>query len=212
MCRILSVTSDTAFECGPHLEKLSEISRVSKEYQGHGWGCSQWKDGAWQHYKNLRPIWEDDLSRFGMSTRLVAHARSASLDHAIILEYNMPFHDEQYVYAFNGGLRGVKLKAEGRIGAEKIFNFIKRLDKGDLVDAMRRSLDIIDKRTKYIRAINVILADKDSVYLATMFNEDPDYFQMHHRQEGSTLMLCSQPDPGESGWTAIPNGTVKVFR
>jgi glutamine amidotransferase len=118
MCRILSVTSDTAFECRPHLEKLSEISSISKEYQGHGWGCSWWDGGAWRHYKNLRPIWEDDFSRFGPSTRLVAHARSASLDHAIVLEYNMPYYDERYVYVFNGGLRGVTLKTEGRIGAE----------------------------------------------------------------------------------------------
>jgi glutamine amidotransferase len=212
MCRMLSVTSDAAFECRPHLEKLAEISRVSKEYQGHGWGCSWWEGGSWRHYKNLRPIWEDDLSRFGPSTRLVAHARSASLDCAIVLEYNQPFHDDKYVYAFNGGLRGVTLKAEGRIGAEKIFNLIKRLDKGDMVDAMRLALKVIDKRTKYIRAINVIIADKDNTYMATMFNEDAGYFQMHHRQEGSTVMLCSQPYPGESGWTTIPNGTVKAFQ
>jgi glutamine amidotransferase len=142
----------------------------------------------------------------------VAHARSASLDCAIVLEYNQPFHDDKYVYAFNGGLRGVALKAEGRIGAEKIFNLIKRLDKGDMVDAMRLALKIIDKRTKYIRAINIIIADKDNTYLATMFNEDAGYFQMRHRQEGSTVMLCSQPYPGESGWTTIPSGTVKAFQ
>jgi glutamine amidotransferase len=196
MCRILSVTSDTAFECRPHLEK----------------GCSWWDGGAWRHYKNLRPIWEDDFSRFGPSTRLVAHARSASLDHAIVLEYNMPYYDERYVYVFNGGLRGVTLKTEGRIGAEKIFNLMRRLDKGDTVDAMRRALEIIDKRARYIRAINVILADKDDVYLATMFNEDPGYFQVHHKREGNTLIICSQPYPGESGWETIPNNTVRAFR
>ena len=45
----------------------------------------------------------------------------------IKIENNMPFTGGNYVYVFNGELRGVRIKEKGRIGAEKIFNYINRL-------------------------------------------------------------------------------------
>ena len=49
----------------------------------------------------------------------------------------MPFTNGDRVFIFNGELRGVRVKADGRIGAEKIFNYILRFDKGDLNQAVR---------------------------------------------------------------------------
>ena len=92
----------------------------------HGASKDQWK-----HYKSLKPIWEDDLRQFGSSDLFLVHARSAFRDEGICIDNNMPFYDDKHVFVFNGELRGVRIKSQGRIGAEKIFNYIKRFDRGD---------------------------------------------------------------------------------
>ncbi|MCP4216876.1 MAG: hypothetical protein GY765_19655, partial [bacterium] len=131
MCRILSVTSTEPFDIGEHLRPFANISENSKEYQGHGWGLAYWKDGGWEVYRNIKPVWEDDLSGFGSTTRLLVHARSAFRDEGIVVENNMPFESSPYIFIFNGELHKVKIKVEGRIGAEKIFNYVLRFKKDE---------------------------------------------------------------------------------
>src|ERR1035437_4291138 len=129
MCRLLYVNSKNNFSIPDYLEKFAEISKNSREYQGHGWGCAYWQNSTWNYYKNVKPIWEDNLTQLKFCNRLIVHARSAFKDEGIEVENNMPFFDDKYIFIFNGELRGVKIKEEGRIGAEKIFNYIKRFDK-----------------------------------------------------------------------------------
>lgn len=191
MCRLLVVKSDREFDIPFHLKNLAIISKNSKEYQGHGWGCAYLdENNEWQHYKNIKPIWEDNLEQFGKTKLLVGHARSAFQDKCIAIENNMPFYDENYVFIFNGELRGVKIKEEGRIGAEKIFNFIRRFDKGNMHDALKTGVEAIKRNTRYIRGMNIILINRNHIYLSTYFNEDPDYFTMHYK-EGNELIICS---------------------
>ena len=97
MCRLLLVKATRPFGVQEQLEQLAHISQHSKEYQGHGWGCAFLEDGQWKLYKNINPIWEDDLSQFGMTTLLLGHARSAFKDEGITIENNMPFYDDPYV-------------------------------------------------------------------------------------------------------------------
>jgi len=162
-------------------------------------------------YWNLKPIWEDNLDQFKKTTQLIAHARSAFRDEGIAIENNMPFHDDKYVYIFNGELQGVKIKEKGRIGAEKIFNYIKRFDKGDMLQALEKGISIIQKRTNYLRALNLIISDRNRVYLASLFNEDPEYFTMHYKENG-IFVICSEPYPNEDDWNKIENNTIKVFK
>ncbi len=212
MCRLLFVQNKKQFNIAEHLSKFAMIAKNSKEYQGHGWGCSYLVNNEWVHYKNIKPIWEDDPEQFGVTNRLVVHARSAFEDKDITVENNMPFHDDKYVFIFNGELRGVKIKAEGRIGAEKIFNFIKRFDKNGMALALPKGVGIINKRTNYIRAMNIIIAEKDKVYYSSLFNEDPDYFQMHYKRNDNELIICSEVYPDESGWYKIANKSNGVFK
>ena len=94
MCRLLTIRSNTAFSIEPHLKKFADIAQNSKEYQGHGWGCAYLDEAAdWKIYKNINPVWEDDLSRFGKTALFVAHARSAFEDRDIVIENNIPFFD-----------------------------------------------------------------------------------------------------------------------
>ena len=211
MCRLLAVRAKEGFEIQPHLEKFASIARHSKEYQGHGWGCAYLDEkGRWRIYRNISPIWEDDLTPFSSTTLLVAHARSAFEDRDIVVENNMPFFDGRTVFVFNGELRGVRIRAEGRIGAEKIFNFIKRFDKGETLTALKKAVGIIKKRTTRIRGMNIIMANDEGIHVSSHFTEDKDYFTMHFK-EGDGLMICSDPYPSEQGWQGIANDSIRIW-
>ena len=211
MCRLLTVRSEKPFAIMPHLGKFADIARNSKEYQGHGWGCSyRDESGLWRFYKNINPVWEDDLSRFGATTLLVAHARSAFEDRDIVIENNMPFFDGRTVFVFNGELRGVQIREQGRIGAEKIFNFIRRFDREDTLKALEKAVGIIKKRTRYIRGMNIIMVNEGGVFVSSFFNEDKEYFTMRYR-EGTELIICSEPYPSGKKWQRIANNSVRVW-
>lgn len=204
---------------------FAQLSRGSREYQGHGWGCAwltddsqagrdaapEYSGSSWQNYHCIDPIWEDDLGQFGQTRLLLVHARSAFRDEGIVVENNMPFTDGSSVFIFNGELRGVKINSEGRIGAEKIYNYIRRMDKGDLHQALEKAVRIIDKRTSYVRAMNIVLSDENTSVVSTHFNEDPDYFQMYRHHQPGFDRVCSRPFPSESGWQPIPNNTTSLL-
>jgi glutamine amidotransferase len=211
MCRLLTIRSQTPFAIGPHLKTYARIAKNSKEFQGHGWVCAyQDPAGQWQFYRNIKPVWEDDLDRFGETSLLVAHARSAFEDKDIIVENNMPFFDGRTVYIFNGELRGVKIRAEGRIGAEKIFNYIRRFDKGDTQQALTKAVAIIKKRTRHIRGMNIIMVNETGIFVSSYFTEDESYFTMSYRQ-GNGLIICSDPYPSEDNWQSIANDSVRKW-
>ena len=212
MCRLLYVNSKNEFRVSDFLTKFSEISRNSKEYQGHGWGCAFLQNGVWKYYKNVAPIWESDLSQLGNSSRLVAHARSAFKDEGIVVENNMPFYDDKYVFIFNGQLSGVKIREEGRIGAEKIFNYIKRFDKGSIKDALGKGAEIIKKKSAYIRAMNIIITDSKAAYVSSHFNEDEEYFTMHCKLNDDMITVCSAPFAGETDWMSINNNSLTEYK
>jgi predicted glutamine amidotransferase len=211
MCRLLTIRSKTAFDIATHLKKFAGVARNSKEYQGHGWGCAYLDETAnWKFYKNINPVWQDDFSRFGNTTFLVAHARSAFQDRDIVIENNMPFFDGRTVFIFNGELRGVQIREQGRIGAEKIFNYIRRFDKGDTRQALQKAVAIIRKRTRHIRGMNIIMANDKGIFVSSHFTEDEAYFTMRYRQ-GRELIICSAPYPGENDWQPIANDSVRVW-
>ncbi len=211
MCRLLTIKSETPFAIAPHLRKFADIARNSKEYQGHGWGCAYLAESAdWRFYKNINPVWQDDLNPFGETKLLVVHARSAFEDRDIVIENNMPFFDGRTVYIFNGELRGVKIRQEGRIGAEKIFNYIRRFDRGDTRQALEKAVGIIKKRTRAIRGMNIIMVNQAGIFVASYFTEDDEYFTLHFR-EGRELVICSAPYPAEKNWQKIANDSVRVW-
>ena len=240
MCRMLCVRSGgEGFEMEEHLAALARIARDSSEYQGHGWGCA-WlpaeesrsggqdaapgADGAsvtasgggrrgpgpWRLYHDIAPIWEDGERPSGRATLLVAHARSAFRDEGIRVENNMPFTDGERVFAFNGELHGVRIRERGRIGAEKVFNFVKRFDRGDFAAALAQGLGAIERRTRQMRAMNVVVADTGHrVHFASRFRENPTYFQMHTTVADGAHILCSEPYPAAVArmrWTPVANG------
>ncbi len=211
MCRLLYVRQKEEFKISYYLKRFAAIAEQSQEYQGHGWGCAFLKNGQWTHYKNSLPVWKDDLERFGNSSLLIAHARSAFRDEHISVENNMPFYDGNYVFIFNGELHGVKIRESGRIGAEKIFNFMKRFDRGNMQHALKKGRSILTERSRYIRAMNIIIASKEKVYVLSQFNENPDYYTLHYKQTEDKLVICSAPLDHETNWKTMANRTERVF-
>ena len=217
MCRLLMLYNPGGIDPNPALDEFRTLSSNSKEYQGHGWGCT-WLNAneRWEFHHRIDPVWEDSRNDFPATRLFLAHARSAFQNEGITVENNMPFTDGDNVFLFNGELRGVKVKAEGRIGAEKIFNYIKRFNRGDVAAAVRRGTGVIVKRTRYVRAMNFILASPQTAHLCSLFNEDPDYFQLQSASHGRTRIVCSEryPLPVEWGdvWTPVPNNSYESIQ
>jgi len=209
MCRLLFVKTSDAFDPVVYLRPFAALSKNSKEFQGHGWGFAAFRDGQWDVYKNICPVWEDDLEQFKPANLLVAHARSAFRDEGIVVENNMPFYDGSYLFIFNGELQGVKIKAEGRIGAEKVFNFIKRFYHNDMNAAIKKAIPIIKKRSRYVRAMNFMLVSGKKAHVASVFSEDPDYFTLWSKEWVNGRIICSDPFPGEDDWKPIANEAVE---
>lgn len=219
MCRLLAVCSPQPFDLDRYLEPFAEIARTSSEYQGHGWGCGWMTSTGWRLYHGIDPVWEDPSPPRGYTRLLVAHARSAFRDEGIEVCNNMPFFDGRSLFLFNGELRGVRLKEKGRIGAEKVFNFIKRFEHGDMAEAMRKGIGIVERRTRYVRAMNIIIADAQAIHVTNRFNDSPDYFRMHVSDSPERLVVCSDPLPrddsessGEGEWRSLAPNAVHTYR
>jgi len=208
MCRLVAARAATPFEIGELLRPLAMIARRSKEYQGDGWGCAWWVHDRWERYRSLTPIWEDDLDQFGSALVVLGHARSAFRNEGIEIANNMPFVEDRAAFVFNGELRGVRLTAAGRIGAEKLFRFIRRMGGEGGLDQIRRAVAVVERRSAYVRAMNFVLAAGPVLRVGTRFNEDTEYFTLHLKRQGSRTTVCSEPFPGESGWEPMPSGTV----
>lgn len=206
MCRLLLIKNPDGVDPNQHLDALRNLAKRSIEYQGHGWGCA-WLSGSgqWSLYHNITPIWED-VRIFDKTTVFIAHARSAFRNEGICVENNMPFSNGETVFAFNGELQGVRLRSEGRIGAEKIFNTILRLHKADYAQAARRAVLVLNRKTRYIRAMNFFLASPNEIQICSQFGENPDYFQMRETRLGKTRVICSESYPLEGAtWERVPN-------
>ena len=218
MCRLLAVTAATPFAMADHLVPFAEVARRSREYQGHGWGCTWQEDGTWHSHHSVSPMWEDDLSRFGQARVLMAHARSAYRDEGIAVENNMPFIRQPLAFVFNGELRGVRIAETGRIGAEKLFRFLAARGAADGADRMRAAVRLVQQRTRYVRAMNFVIGAPGIFLLCSTFNEDEEYFTLHVRRGRAMTAVCSAPyEPGAGtgappeGWCPLSNGSIEVI-
>ncbi|MFW6131293.1 MAG: class II glutamine amidotransferase [Candidatus Aminicenantaceae bacterium] len=209
---MLLIKSLNEFPLKPYLETFSEICLNSNEYQGHGWGIAYLSDKSIKVYKNINPIWEHDFQLFGYTTFLMAHARSAFKNNGLTTDNNMPFFDGKHIFLFNGELNKVKISIKGRTGAEKIFNFIKRFNIKDMESAFHKAISHIQKRTVYIKAMNIIMSDITNIYLCSIFNQQPDYYTLYMRQENGLLIICSEKFPPGSFCHKIKNRTIKRIK
>ncbi len=209
MCRLLVVRSVTPVSMEYHLRQFAQTAKDSPEDQSHGWGCAWLVAGQWQFYHHIRPIWQDGLARFPASAYFLAHARSAYRNEGIEVRNNMPFDDGERVFIFNGELQGVRVREYGRIGAEKVFNFVKRFDAGDVASAIQQGVHHLVRKTRYVRAMNFVIATRQETWLNTTYNENADYFQMHQKRTANTCIVSSAPYAEDSGWIPLDNHSIQ---
>ena len=209
MCRLLWLRAPKPVQVTQHLEAFAAICKDSSEYQGHGWGCTWLDDNQWRSHHSITPIWEDALNGFNDTSLFLAHARSAFRDEGIRVENNMPFINRNRVFIFNGELSGVRIRESGRIGAEKIFNYSSRFSHLGALPGLQKTVEVIEKRTRYIRAMNLIIATPQQSLLSTHYNENQGYFQMHRASTDRFEIVCSEPYPLlDAKWQTIENRTV----
>jgi len=195
MCRFLMMRSDAPLPTEEVLATFGRKCLESIEYQGHGYGAAWRAAGTWSRHKSLTPIWEDRLEIPEKVDFLIVHARSAFKDTGITIENNMPFYRDERAFVFNGELRGVRLRVPGRIGAEKVFNLIERaVNQGGkgLSRALGATEKLLLSKSDYVRALNVAVADDNRIYARCRFNESPDYFTLHYRDD-AVRAVCSVP-------------------
>ena len=197
MCRMLGIQADGPFDPTPWVRAFAERCEASSEYQGHGWGVTWWTERGWRRYRTLRPIWED---RFAppVTSRVLVHARSAFRDEGIQLSNNMPFVAEEVAFAFNGELHGVRLAVPGDTGAARLFHLLGRFvgsADGDQASALRRLDQVVARRSRYVRALNVIVANRRDLIFTTRFGEDEPYFTMHAATSPPGELIRTVIDP-----------------
>ena len=215
MCRFLILRSSEKFDPSPILDTFKERCRRSPEYQGHGFGIAFRTAAGWERRRCLTPLWEDDAPLPDRVDALMVHARSAFRDEGIDVENNMPFYRDELGFVFNGEIRGIRLTAPGRIGAEKLFHLILARRRNDLSQALGDADRIVHARSRYVRAMNVALTalgDDSTIYAHCRFSERPEYFTLYcaEGREGAPRGVSSEPL--DASFRPMENGETRVLR
>jgi glutamine amidotransferase len=207
MCRFLVLRSAEGFDPSPIVDSFRQRCRRSPEFQGHGFGMALLASGRWERRRSLTPIWEDSQPLPRKVEALVVHARSAFRNEGIDVRNNMPFYRDDLCFVFNGELRGVRLRAPGRIGAEKIFHVILE-QRTAFPEALTATDRLIRSRSRYVWAMNLALTDGSSIYAHCRLGEQPDYFTLHYRT-GDLSGVSSEPL--DESFRPMANGETRVL-
>lgn len=222
MCRFLLLNAQTPIQPAVLFHAFADMAQHSTSegdsvWQGDGWGVS-WLDNdqRWQLHKSLQPIWTERVAFASIpaSHRVVVHARSASFpQHKAQIDYNQPYHDEQYTFVFNGLLRGVKLpqRVAGEIGAQKIWGLLQHyLTMQPPVEALQQLRDILLAHTQEIKALNIGLADRSGCYAFCTFAAHSAYYTLQIHRSAELQMICSEPLQGYAFEAVKPGDVVMI--
>lgn len=203
MCRFLLYKSNRLTKPEKILRLFANMAKNSQaldgDWQGDGWGIS-WLDNknCWQTTKSQNPIWNDmnKFSSIPVNKLFVIHARSASFpQHKDNVNYNQPYVNNNYVFVFNGLLKGVRIKSDknSEIGAQKIWSLLQNILKTHppLV-ALNKLKQILLNNSEKIQALNIGLSDKKNLYSLCYFSSNPDYYQLHYFSKNNTNIICSE--------------------
>jgi len=192
MCRLLFVKKEEEeINIKPYLDVFANIAKNAKHDQGDGWGfCYLDENNEWQLHRDVKAMWKCDIEKMNMKTKMmIAHVRDALRLHTINEENNMPFVSGEYAFAFNGRLKGVRMKAEGETGAHKIFNiFLGFIDRNGFEEGVREAIKYIEDHTRYIRALNIIISNKEKTFVYCKYSEEQDFFQIRY----GNGIVCSE--------------------
>ena len=131
------------------------------------------------------------IQKVPYTTFVLVHARSAFGEETIgDMENNQPFHENEFLFATNFNLQGVKIKSPGKIGAHKIFNLLK--NKG-----IKIGLKEIHENTKYVKALNFIAIQNNQIIIHNAYGQDGDseYFNLWEAKDKERIVISSEIIP-----------------
>lgn len=221
MCRFLVALGAAPFAPGELVARFTEMAEASRspdgDRQGDGWGLA-WLDDEdrWQRIRSLAPIWEDDapLAAPRATRGIAVHARSASFpgDRGD-LEHNQPFLIGGSAFVFNGLLSGVSLPGRrgGEIGAQRIAALLGAfLRRQAAPAAVGRLLELLERRSRRIAALDLAVADRDEIVGLCRFESHAQYYRLHQIERDGVRMVCSEPLDGR--WTPLATGKPVTLR
>lgn len=205
MCRFLMFKSKKAVKPDRLLSDFAKMCKNNSVWQGDGFGVA-WMldDRSWMLDKSLKPVWEDGekFKKIPATRLLVVHARGASFSHQRgNIDFNQPYIDDSICFVFNGELYGVKLNAEGKIGAQKIFNLLKRT-------SLERVGNLLRKNSKKILGMNIGFIKGDSINVRCDYDEQKDYYTLRYYISDDLVMICSE-QIGNYKWKSMKKGEIK---
>ena len=191
MCRFLLLKQKEA-RYPNAIDKFISVTQESRTLDGDtqkdGMGITYLdKKNNWVTYKSLNPIWEeiDLISSIPASRFYLVHARSATFSSQVgNIDFNQPYTNKKYAYAFNGHLSGVRIpkKLKGTIGAQKLWNLLNQhLEKYTPEKALKEYTAYVNSHTKQIFGMNVGFSDKENIYACCNFLPNvinPDYYRL----------------------------------
>ena len=215
MCRFLLVKTKDKFKIDQIAFEFAKKCQLSKEWQGDGWGICWLEDNkTWKGFKSLFPIWEEKKFDFPQSRIFLLHARSSSFkEHKNKIEYNQPFFDDKLAFVFNGFVSKVKLnfKVEGEIGAQKIFNLIKKFAKKfGTKKSILKVKDLVQKNSEKIDALNLGVCDKKNFYVLCFYSKDPDYYQLWYSKKKNFVIVSSEKI-SRFNFKRLPNRKISIL-
>lgn len=199
MCRMLFINLAKKDDVRQYIESFALKCQNSFQYQGDGFGVSFIdENGQIKTIKSLKPIWASSelIQTIPYTTFALVHARSAFGESTIgDIENNQPFGDDNFLFAFNGNLRSVKLKTQGKIGAHKIFNFFaNKIKNTNFHEAMQNAINEIIQNTGHVKALNIIAIKNKDIFVQNTYgeNEDSKYFNLWISQNPQHLIISSE--------------------
>ncbi|MBW2971260.1 hypothetical protein KY320_03810 [Candidatus Woesearchaeota archaeon] len=217
MCRFLIIIAEKQFDATSHLNSFAELCKNSEEFQGDGWGVCYPapKQEGWKCHRSIKPIWQEQhlFDSLPATKILVAHARSSFQDRGPNIEFTQPFVNEKLVFVFNGEISGVKIRARGNNGAQKLFTLIQQNSSNGYKEALQILKRLIEDNSEHIKAMNVGLLHQNKIYVLCKYSERPNYFGLHYyngKDENEMQIVCSQPY-GSYDFKPIPNNQVLVI-
>lgn len=237
MCRLLGVLSDKSVEAS-WIRQFKDLAKSGKTKDGgghqDGWGIVAYQDNT-PSYLGREPVSAigdpkydmavSALSSGAISTKcLIAHVRKASPGIEINLKNTHPFVYKNWTFCHNGTLFEFKptlqVPMEGTTDSETLFKYmlpglLANLEKPyheRILDSIRDA----KKLMKRYRAINLLIANGESLYAYRDFNEkevSPELITLKYCRTENAVVACSEPLSGrvpEKEWEDLKNRQMLV--
>lgn len=183
-----------------------------KLIHGDGWGIAYLKDGKWETYKSLSPIYEDDEKIHELENlktkAIILHVRKATKGEKNLAN-TQPFsyHNQtgDFLFAHNGTIYDELLVENNFVDgtSDSVMWFNKMLNCFQK-DTLLKSMSI-----KNYTSANFIFVSPGKIIVGQNYNENPIYSTMKIFKEDNSVIISSEilPTLKQKNWKNLDNHT-----